>query len=199
MEHILGHLRQRDGIGTGTLYRSTHEVCGSLDRDTFEELLAAMTRAGLLSVDADSFTKGGEEIRFQRARLLGGGRRGGYDLSRLLLSEAVVTSPAPRRRRRRSKGKGKRRAIEVDALDENPPPPDLVEQLRQFRLEESRRRKVPAYIVFSNKVMMAMASRLPTTEEELLAVHGVGPDLLRRSGAEILGILRQHVAASDES
>ena len=49
---------------------------------------------------------------------------------------------------------------------------------------------VPAYIVFSDAVLRAMAASLPATERELLAISGVGPVKLERYGDRFLELLR---------
>jgi ATP-dependent DNA helicase RecQ len=48
---------------------------------------------------------------------------------------------------------------------------------------------VPAYIVFSDAVLRAMAARRPQTPAELLQVPGVGPVKLERYGAAFLEAL----------
>ncbi len=51
---------------------------------------------------------------------------------------------------------------------------ELYEQLRLLRKEIASERKVPPYIVFSNRTLEDMCRRLPVTEEEMLEVNGVG-------------------------
>ena len=51
------------------------------------------------------------------------------------------------------------------------------------------RQKVPAYIVFSDKVLWELADRRPTTPAEMLAVPGVGPAKLERYGSAFLLLL----------
>ena len=48
--------------------------------------------------------------------------------------------------------------------------------------ELADRQGVPAYIVFSDKTLRAMAEARPSTPQELLAVSGVGPLKLERYG-----------------
>ena len=50
----------------------------------------------------------------------------------------------------------------------------LFEQLRTLRLEIARERQMPPYIVFSDKTLIDMCRRRPGTEQEMLAVSGVG-------------------------
>jgi superfamily II DNA helicase RecQ len=49
---------------------------------------------------------------------------------------------------------------------------------------------VPAYIVFSDAVLVRMAAARPANESALLAVSGVGPVKLARYGAAFLAALR---------
>ena len=51
---------------------------------------------------------------------------------------------------------------------------DLYEQLRQVRAQLAKEEGMPAYIIFSNKSLEDMASRMPNTYEEFLDVEGVG-------------------------
>jgi len=50
---------------------------------------------------------------------------------------------------------------------------------------------VPAYIVFSDAVLLRMAAARPMDEAGLLAISGVGPAKLSRYGAAFLRALRQ--------
>lgn len=65
----------------------------------------------------------------------------------------------------------------------------VFEGLRQWRLEKSQELEVPAYIVFTDATLTAIAERLPTTQAELLDVSGVGPVKVEKFGAELLAVL----------
>jgi ATP-dependent DNA helicase RecQ len=67
----------------------------------------------------------------------------------------------------------------------------LFEALRSLRKELAESQKVPAYIVFSDKVLWEMAALRPATPDEMLEVSGVGPAKLKRYGSAFLEILRQ--------
>jgi ATP-dependent DNA helicase RecQ len=73
-----------------------------------------------------------------------------------------------------------------------PEPADeaLFESLRALRKELADAQGVPAYIVFSDKVLMEIAARKPASEAEMLEVSGVGPAKLRRYGQAFLRLLR---------
>jgi ATP-dependent DNA helicase RecQ len=67
----------------------------------------------------------------------------------------------------------------------------LFEALRSLRKELAESQRVPAYIVFSDKVLWEMAALRPATPDEMLEVSGVGPAKLERYGSAFLEILRQ--------
>jgi len=62
----------------------------------------------------------------------------------------------------------------------------VVEALRAWRLERARSDGVPAYVVFDNKTMSAIAAVEPQNLEQLAAVPGIGPSRLESYGDEIL-------------
>ena len=66
----------------------------------------------------------------------------------------------------------------------------LFQRLRELRKALADRQHVPAYIVFSDKVLLEMATRRPSSEIELLDVSGVGPAKLAKYGSEFLAVLR---------
>ncbi|MEZ2121468.1 MULTISPECIES: ATP-dependent DNA helicase UvrD2 [unclassified Corynebacterium] len=66
---------------------------------------------------------------------------------------------------------------------------ELFEQLRAWRAETAREEQVPAYIVFSDATLMAIAEAMPTDERELLGVSGVGPVKVDKYGGQVLGII----------
>jgi len=88
----------------------------------------------------------------------GGGRR----------SRPTRTSPAP------------------SMASASPEDEELFQRLRTLRKELADRQGVPAYIVFSDKVLREMAARRPAGASEMLAVPGVGPAKLDRYGDAFL-------------
>ena len=71
-----------------------------------------------------------------------------------------------------------------------------VEMLREWRLDRAREREVPAYVIFTDATMEALAESLPRDADELLAISGIGPDKLERYGEQLLGLL---AAAREEA
>jgi ATP-dependent DNA helicase RecQ len=72
-----------------------------------------------------------------------------------------------------------------------PTPEDvaLFEALRVWRARTAKARGVPAYVVFPDATLAAIAEARPATEEALLSVKGVGPKKLEEYGAELLGLV----------
>ena len=66
----------------------------------------------------------------------------------------------------------------------------LVRELASWRLERSRDDGVPAYVVFDNKTLEAIAERRPSDRAELADVPGVGPKKLEQYADDVLRIVR---------
>jgi DNA helicase-2/ATP-dependent DNA helicase PcrA len=62
------------------------------------------------------------------------------------------------------------------------------ERLRTWRAERSRQLGKPAFVVFDDKTLRAIAAALPTTETGLLAIPGVGPVKLDAYGADLMAL-----------
>ncbi|MBN9680922.1 MULTISPECIES: DNA topoisomerase 3 [unclassified Corallococcus] len=77
------------------------------------------------------------------------------------------------------------------APDFDPPPasPALVATLKEWRLTEARKRKVPAFRILTDRVLDAIASARPSSGAELMSIHGVGPTLAERYGPQILSLV----------
>jgi DNA helicase II / ATP-dependent DNA helicase PcrA len=71
----------------------------------------------------------------------------------------------------------------------------LFDELVSWRRDLARANGVPAYVVFDNKVLRAVAGARPTSNAELLEVPGVGPVKLERYGAAVLEIVSRHAVA----
>ncbi|MET0402546.1 MAG: DNA topoisomerase 3 [Cystobacter sp.] len=67
--------------------------------------------------------------------------------------------------------------------------PQLVEELKAWRLSEARKRRVPAFRILTDRVLDAIASARPRDDAALLRIHGVGPTLTERYGQRILELV----------
>ncbi|MER6446682.1 ATP-dependent DNA helicase UvrD2 [Streptomyces venezuelae] len=64
----------------------------------------------------------------------------------------------------------------------------LYERLRDWRAVQSKEQGLPAYCVFTDKTLMAIAEAAPSEAGELSMISGVGGRKLDRYGAEVLAI-----------
>ena len=61
--------------------------------------------------------------------------------------------------------------------------------MRTWRSAVSREEEVPAYIVFNDATLMAVAETLPGDERDLLSISGIGPRKVERYGAGLLEVV----------
>ena len=74
---------------------------------------------------------------------------------------------------------------------------DLYEGLRRWRKERAGRDGVPAYVVFHDATLAAIAAREPRSLGELFGIPGVGPAKLERYGPEVLAVVAAAGAPGD--
>ncbi|MEN5084176.1 DNA helicase RecQ [Bosea sp. TWI1241] len=93
---------------------------------------------------------------------------------------ALRVDPLAERRGRR----GQREAARADGLDGETAA--LFEHLRQLRLSIAREEGVAAYIIFTDRTLIAMARERPAALEEMRAIEGVGERKLSQYGEAFL-------------
>jgi DNA helicase II / ATP-dependent DNA helicase PcrA len=71
----------------------------------------------------------------------------------------------------------------------------LFEALREWRLATAREADVPAFVVFTDATLTAIAERVPTDTRELAGISGVGPAKLERYGRAVLDVLQNFSGA----
>jgi ATP-dependent DNA helicase RecQ len=64
------------------------------------------------------------------------------------------------------------------------------ERLRAWRLEVARTEALPAYVIFHDATLAAIAQAHPTTSDELAQISGVGARKLEVYGPGVLAVLR---------
>ena len=77
----------------------------------------------------------------------------------------------------------RKQTVETKQIAKDDP---LFDQLRTLRMQLAKEAGVPPFVVFSDKSLRDMASRMPATEEEFLEVNGVGAAKLERYGEAFL-------------
>jgi DNA helicase-2/ATP-dependent DNA helicase PcrA len=67
--------------------------------------------------------------------------------------------------------------------------PDLVDALRAWRKSTSSDMSKPAFVVFTDATLLAIAERRPTDDAALLSIPGIGRKKLDDYGSEVIGIV----------
>ncbi|CAB4962195.1 unannotated protein [freshwater metagenome] len=158
-------------------------------------------------------TRAREHLTLSWARSRQGGSWGGRSRSRFLdelpaagaaSTALVVPGGQPRGERRRSgpakcrvcgkslvtppeRTMGRCRACPADVDDA------LFDRLRAWRADEAKRRSVPAFVVFTDATLMALAERRPTDSDGLRLIPGIGKQKLDDYGATLLALMHGEV------
>ena len=101
-----------------------------------------------------------------------------------LREDAVVRAGSTRKRTASGGGKGPAAATELTEDDRG-----LFERLRTWRAETARTAAVPAYVVFPDSTLAAIAQHRPTSSDELFAISGVGAKKLESYGDAVLAVV----------
>jgi len=67
----------------------------------------------------------------------------------------------------------------------------LFDALREWRLATAREADVPAFVVFTDATLSAIAETVPATTSALARIGGVGPTKLERYGPSVLALLEE--------
>ena len=66
----------------------------------------------------------------------------------------------------------------------------MLDSLRALRTRLAREQNVPAYVVFSDRTLVELATHRPTTPAAMREIHGIGDTKLERYGSEFLAIIQ---------
>ena len=195
LDRIVEHIDQVGTASTGTLHRMVHPN-GEVDRDVFEGWVEALARAGRLGLREDSFEKDGRTIHYRRVLAVTPGS--GQEVHPVVVQDRSST-PTKRRKKEPSDPRPTRAASQgepaarpskkgkaAQVSGDNP----LMDRLRQWRLEESRTKRIPAFRILTDQTLRGIAARQPMTPSQLLEVSGVGQKIVEKYGAQILQIVR---------
>lgn len=67
---------------------------------------------------------------------------------------------------------------------------ELLLQLKDWRLRTAKDMNVPAYVVFTDNTLIAIAELLPTDDAALVAIPGIGARKLEQFGPDVLDLVR---------
>ncbi|MCV2392692.1 DNA helicase RecQ [Actinotalea sp. M2MS4P-6] len=144
-----------------------------LDERAWRGVVRQLLAQGLLGVDASGY---------QTLHLV--------EASRAVLAgeRQVMLRREPERKAGRSRTKTSGSAAAA-AADLSPEDLTLFERLREWRAAVAKEQGVPAYVVFHDATLRAMATERPTSLDDLAGVSGVGAAKLERYGDGVLELL----------
>jgi superfamily II DNA helicase RecQ len=192
---VLAALRSRTSRATGKLHSELFPA-GEVNRDSFENILGAMARAGLLLQADEVFEKDGKRIPFRTVRLTPHGRSV-TETSPLAFVMKDTASPVKKTRAHKRKPKNMKGSAKTTATAQAPSGngagPGLEEALRAWRLQQAKRRNLPAFRIFNDRVLKGIVSALPRNGTQLSAISGIASNLVKQSGDQICHIVNQYV------
>ena len=139
-------------------------------------MLRQLIATGALSVDAQAYNT---------LQLTEGSRAVLKGEVQVLLRESV-SSPAERKKSRREKparGAPSPAAATLDATGQA-----RFAALKAWRSEVAREHNLPAYVIFHDATLAAIAERAPATLEDLQGMSGIGSKKLEAYGADVLRV-----------
>ncbi len=155
---------------------STFGIGTELRDPQWRAVVRQMLAAGLLAVSSDGHHT--LQLTAESWPVLRGERT-------VPLREDAVVRAGAGRKRAASVAKGPAAAGELAAEDRA-----LFERLRAWRAETAREASVPAYVVFPDATLAAIAQHRPATTEALFAISGVGAKKLESYGDAVLAVVR---------
>ena len=211
MEEALGHEVLDSITMSGRSLGQLHtQLCAKngMDRDSFEELMGAMARAGWVRLIDSVFEKDGKQIPFRKASITREGEAVDEDTPLELSIRGMAVAGAktsgrgakkrPVKKGRKKAGGSSRRAPAPDnfvILDDEPAPKSADSRaaalLKEWRRAQAKKLGVPSFRVMSDRVLMAIAEDQPSNLAELMAIPGIGLKTVEKYGAQIYRVLDQ--------
>ncbi len=142
-------------------------------REEWQALIRQLVAGGFLHLDVSGY--GGMALTAKGRAVLRGGER--------FLHRPHVE--------RRSERKTRETRETMGAAPLNGDDTSLLAALKNLRVRLAKQRRVPAYVIFSDKSLLDMAQRRPQSENEFAEVNGVGAKKLQEFGAAFLKVIRE--------
>jgi len=187
--HLIEVLRGGEGERIRTFGHDNLSVYGigrDLDERQWRGVFRQVVALGLLDVDVEGY--GALRLTAASRAVLTGGER------------VQLREDQPRERRRKRDAKAAAKATSASnarATDATPsalPPAQtqlLYDALRTWRSGRAREQNVPAYVIFPDATLHAIAHTAPGDLEALRGISGVGSVKLGRYGAEVVALVDQ--------
>ncbi|MDM0107219.1 DNA helicase RecQ [Variovorax sp. J22R24] len=154
---------------------STFGIGSEFSEPQLRGVLRQLIATGALSVDAQAFNT---------LQLTEGSRAVLKGETPVMLRESV-SSPAERKPRREKTARGapSPAAASLDASGQA-----RFAALKAWRGEVAREHNLPAYVIFHDATLAAIAERAPATLEDLQGISGIGSKKLEAYGADVLRV-----------
>ena len=186
----LEELQEEGSTTTGRLHTALFPS-GEMLRDDFEQVLGALARAGYIRITEEVFSKDGRNIPYRKVHLTHAGEVWEDEPLAIQIKTVVAASKPSKGTKAKSKKKSRKPkpAPAAAARDVPTPPSPIEDKLRAWRLSEAKRRGVPAFRIFSDQSLKAMAANRPSTAAELLRIPGIGLSTVEKYGAILYQLL----------
>ncbi|HVQ23920.1 MAG TPA: RQC domain-containing protein, partial [Planctomycetota bacterium] len=165
------------GVENDRMWRFGHDKLGvygagkELDQRRWRSVFRQIVSLGYVAVDAEGH--GGLRLAPAARPVLSGGER-------VLLREDAPRAP-----------KGRKRVAAVPAATPDDPAADArFQALRNWRAGRAREQNLPAYVIFHDATLHAIARAAPSDLDTLGTISGVGATKLERYGPEVLDVVR---------
>lgn len=109
----------------------------------------------------------------------------GSKAERLLSGEEKIFLREQKKETEKKKSASRRKEVSHMAKSNS-----IFDRLRKVRLDLAREEKVPPYLIFSDRTLVQMCQKMPSTEEEMLQISGVGTHKLEKYGEAFLSVIR---------
>mgnify|MGYP001070758583 FL=1 len=137
-------------------------------KEFWQALIRQLLAAGHISVDIQRY--GALRISDTGRKILSGDTVFNY---KNINSESLLPS-----------GKSQKSLPKIIGVNE-----ELLAKLKVKRLDIAREKRVPAFVIFSDRSLTEMAAKRPQSESQFLEINGVGPQKLKEYGKTFLSLI----------
>ena len=173
------------GTSTGKLHTELYPT-SRIDRKEFDNLLEALFRAGLISIENATFTTGEGDIKsYRRVSITHDGGTIDPDGP---LPGVVMLDIAPNGSSRKSKSsttRAKKPAAPHEEVNLTNDQQQLEKALKAWRTAIARELKQPPFVIFGDRTLRQIVVDRPSTPDDLAQVNGMGPVKVARWGEDI--------------
>jgi ATP-dependent DNA helicase RecQ len=177
------------------------------NRNTFNSLLDALTRSGLITLTVKQWTNpDGERVTYKEAALTHEGRTLSGPLPPDLLLKESSDASSPRKGKAYGKSTSSRPSKATLQAERDQTTASytsaqrsLEAALRDWRKNEAAKTGKPAFMVFPDSVLHSIILACPITISSLTQISGIGPRIADNHGASIIALCRNEAPPEPSS